>query len=580
LFGLIRGTLARGSLAARYGAAAVPLALVIALVWVVHPLQTQAVTYIIQRHESLMGMFYLAALYAFMRAQTSARPGLCYAASVLACVLGMGVKEVMVTAPILVLWYDRAMVAGSWREIFARRKFYYLALFSTWAALAVPLLHLQSVVASSGNAGEIASGVAEAGRASDVGGDDVGVVKGLTPATYLLSEAGVLLHYLRLCFWPQGLCFDYRWPPVQSFGEAVGPGLVILILLGLTIWCIFRHKEWSLLGAWFFLILAPTSSILPILDLAAEHRMYLPLAAVVTAATLAAYAGLKKLADAGWFSDQAARKLGVCAAAAIVVALAATTYARNEDYRTPVLLWQDTAEKVPSNFRAHFNLGVFLARSGNIPDAITQFQETLRLAPDHARAYNNLGNALLKTNRAGDAVAYFQRAIELDHQLAEAHNNLGNALFKAGKKREAIACFQRAVELAPNLGEAHNNLGAALAGEGKLPEAMAQFQEAARSDPEFAVKANINMGLALLSSGKIDEAIAVSRRTCELTENRVPECLDALAAAYAAAGQYPEAISAAQRAVQLASASGETSMARQIEGRLAIYRRNRARRSP
>ena len=282
----------------------------------------------------------------------------------------------------------------------------------------MPLLHLQSVVASSGNAGEIASGVAEAGRASDVGGDDVGVVKGLTPATYLLSEAGVLLHYLRLRFWPQGLCFDYRWPPVQSFGEAVGPGLVILILLGLTIWCIFRHKEWSLLGAWFF-SLVWMSSILPILDLAAEHRMYLPLAAVVTAATLAAYAGLKKLADAGWFSDQAARKLGVCAAAAIVVALAATTYARNEDYRTPVLLWQDTAEKVPSNFRAHFNLGVFLARSGNIPDAITQFQETLRLVPYHARAYNNLGNALLKTNRAGDAVAYFQRAIELDHQLAE-----------------------------------------------------------------------------------------------------------------------------------------------------------------
>ena len=101
------------------------LALAIALLWVVHPLQTQAVTYVVQREESLMGLFYLLTLYGFLRAQDSRRPGWWYAASAGCCALGMGAKKVMVTAPLMVLWYDRALVAGSWREIFRRRWIYW-----------------------------------------------------------------------------------------------------------------------------------------------------------------------------------------------------------------------------------------------------------------------------------------------------------------------------------------------------------------------------------------------------------------------------------------------------------------------
>lgn len=125
LFGIARRTLLRPAMSGRFGAEATSLALAIALLWTVHPLQTEAVTYVVQRAESLMGLFYLLTMYCFIRGVESRWPGRWYALSVAACLLGMGSREVMVSAPLMVLFYDRTFVAGSFPEAWKRRWWLY-----------------------------------------------------------------------------------------------------------------------------------------------------------------------------------------------------------------------------------------------------------------------------------------------------------------------------------------------------------------------------------------------------------------------------------------------------------------------
>ncbi|MFZ5828801.1 MAG: hypothetical protein ACOY3P_01870, partial [Planctomycetota bacterium] len=257
LFEIVRRGLRSSRLEGRYDFVAGPLALTAAMLWLVHPLQTQSVTYLYQRYESLMGMFFLLAVYGFFRAQESARPHLCYAGSVIAFALGVATKEVAVVAPAVILWLDRALFAHSWRELWRRRWAYY----ATMSAL---LLAPAAFIFSS----------RDFYRGGGVLTDEV------SSFDYALSQPAVVLHYLRLSFWPAGQVLDYAWPVAVPPTEIALPLLAIGLLIGLTIWAAVRAPAMGALGGWFFLILAPTSSFAPIKDLAFEHRMYLPLAAV------------------------------------------------------------------------------------------------------------------------------------------------------------------------------------------------------------------------------------------------------------------------------------------------------------
>ena len=135
LFGVVRRTLLQPSLLTRFGQAALSLALAVAVIWTIHPLQTEAVTYIAQRAESLMGLFYLLTVYCFIRGTESETPGIWYKLSVAACLLGMASKEVMISAPLMVLLYDRTFVGGSFRQAWERRRPLYMGLFGTWLLL-------------------------------------------------------------------------------------------------------------------------------------------------------------------------------------------------------------------------------------------------------------------------------------------------------------------------------------------------------------------------------------------------------------------------------------------------------------
>jgi protein O-mannosyl-transferase len=530
LFGIIRRTLAESARTEAYRSASEPLALAIALVWIVHPLETQAVTYVVQRLESLMSLCYLATLYAFIRAQTSRRPGWWYAGAVACSALGMGTKEVMATAPLMVLWYDRVFVADSWRAIVTRRRLFYLPLAGTWAVLAWAMLHWQW---------DYASG-------------DLGDVAGVTPLAYLLSQAGVLMHYFRLCFWPRGQCFDYAWPVAHSAREIVPPLLAIGAVFAATLWCSVRRPAWGYLGGWFFVVLAPTSSIVPVRDLAVEHRMYLASAAVFAAAILAAFTGLEAL---GHRARLGAREVAVgrlCLAGGVVLVLGVLTFQRNATYAGGVSIWQDTVDKAPANARARCNLGDALCKGGQFELAIPVFLEALRLQPNFAVAEHNLGIACYKVGRFDDSTAHLIKAIELRLNYDQAYHNLGSFLCERGLYLDGVRYLATAIELEPRSGKYQNSYGTALYALGEHEKAIKHLQLAVRIIPKDA-SVHYNLANALLAARQFDAAIVQYQTTLAIDADysMAPFVHTGLGAAFEALGEPELAVGEYREAVAL-----------------------------
>ena len=250
-------------------------------------------------------------------------------------------------------------------------------------------------------------------------------------------------------------------------------------------WALHRQRPLGFLGAWFFLILSPTSSIMPIADVAFEHRMYLPLAAVVALVVIGGHEFLRAVLRRLVAPDHLRRPLEVGLLVAAVAALGYTTVRRNEDYRSDYSIWSDTVAKRPMNPRAHYNLGIAVDQQGKIEEAIAHFSEALRLSPDHVDAHINLGAALFSQGRITEATTHFAEAVRLKPNYAVAHNNLGAALVRQGQMKEAALHFSEAVRLKPSYPEAHDNLGTALYAQGQIKEAIAHFSEAVRLKPDF-----------------------------------------------------------------------------------------------
>ena len=493
LFGVVRRTMrlveraarVRGG-AAQDGGGAEWTALATAAIWAVHPVQTQSVTYIIQRGESLMGLFYLLTLYCVIRGAESKRRATWHLGAVLACGLGMGSKAVMISAPLAVLAYDRTFLATSVVEAMRRRWTLYAGLAATWC---IPVL--------CGVAGGVLSTAPHSRAAVGFG------IADLTPMQYALTQPRVILEYIRIALWPALLCFDHSWPLATGALEAGPYVAVILALGGLSLWGLWRRTWLGFAGTWFFIVLAPTSSIVPIRDALVEHRMYLSLAGVVLLGVRGVSWGVGKMFNDDTAGVSRATLLKVAAAVAAVAALGAATRTRNETYMSDVSLWRDVVAKRPNNARAHLNLGVAL---DDPEEALVAYREALRIKPDYADAHFNLGRVYAETGRADAALEAYGRAIADDASLASAHFNLGNLLKQRGQVEDSIAAYRGAIAADAQHVGARVNLGTALASIGDVDEAARQLREAVEIDPA-SVEAHVNLGMVLVRSGEFERAI-------------------------------------------------------------------------
>ncbi len=475
LLGVVRRTLRSPGCVGRYGAVARPLGVFVALLWAVHPLLTGAVTYLSQRAESLMGLCYLLTLYGFIRSVDSPRPARWAAMSAAGCWLGMMTKEVMLTAPVLVLLYDRAFWAPSLRAAWSRRRWYYVALALSWALLAYLMV------------------------SSRLGERDVGLRAGPDWVHYALTEFKGVVWYARLALWPDPLVFDYG-PEilVREFAPVAGYALGVLAALAGTGWLWWRGRTGlGFVAAAYFLLLAPTSSFLPIMGQPlAESRMYLPLAAIIVLGVLGLQAALPR---AVWLV------LG-----ALAMGLCLLSVRRNQDYRSALVLWEDTIRKQPENSRGRYNLANELVKlPGRSAEAIAHYEAALRLQPDLVSAHTQVARLLaLLPERLPDAVAHYEQAVALEPDTAEWHFHLANLLARLpGRLPEAFTQYEAALRLQPDFVAAHYNYANKLANvPGRLPAALGHYEAVLRLDPNLP-EAHKNFALALANLGRFDEAV-------------------------------------------------------------------------
>ena len=473
LLGIIRRTLRLPTSRQRFGSVASPLAFIIAVIWMVHPLQTESVTYMVQRTESIMGLFYLLTLYCAIRGAESESPNIWYGLSAASCLLGMGSKEVMVSAPLMVLLYDRTFLSGSFKEAWRQRRRLYAMLAATWFLLGY-------LVILTGNR----SGTAGAGT-------------GVAWSAYGLTQIQAIAHYLRLSVWPHPLVFDYGTALASNVNLPCA--LIVIVLLVGTLIALRRWPAVGFLGVWFFIILAPTSSVLPVAtQTMAEHRMYLPLAAVVTMVIIGGFAFGRNILR---LRPQIQQTIVWGAGGVVASVLVILTVQRNHDYRSEIAIWQDTINKLPSNPRAHYNLGHTLEKTGRIEEAIGQYEQALRIEPDRADTHNSFGVTLVQVGRIQEGIEHYEQALRIKPDYAEAHNNLGNVLFQTGKLDDAMVHYQQALRIKPDYAEAHNNLGNVLFQTGKLDGAMVHYQQALRIKPDFA-EAHYDLGMAFEQAGE------------------------------------------------------------------------------
>lgn len=421
-------------------AAPIWLPAVITLIWTVHPLQTQAVTYVIQRGESMMGLFYLLTLYCAMRGMgTSGRRWAWYVASVAACACGMATKAVMITAPAVVFLYDWLIETRSFTATVRRRWGLYLALASTSYVL-------------------VACGVV-AGVLSTTPRHPVNVgfaMNNVTPLAYLMTQPGVILHYLWLSVWPHPLCIDYDWPLATGFAQAAVPAAIVLALIAASVWAAWRHPRIGFAALAFFLVLLPTSSFIPIRDPLFEHRMYLPLAAVIGLVAAGVWAVWRRFAASRALGRRATVASAAALTALVVIALGAGTIRRNGDYQSEVRLWQSATVARPQSTRAHYSLAVALGRAGRHEESLAEFRKVLEVGGERTRAdvlaetYYHIGWVLIRNDHTKEAIEAYENALKYDPDHVESTFELGYAHAILGEYDRAAPLFRRTLELRPD----------------------------------------------------------------------------------------------------------------------------------
>jgi tetratricopeptide (TPR) repeat protein len=470
LFGILRRTFQSNCLKEIFGEVITPMAFACALLWALHPLQTQAVTYTIQRCESLMGFCFLMTFYCAIRGWQSVTPRLWHLAAILSFIIGVGTKEVIAVAPVLLFIYDNIFFQRNWRDAIKQSSFLY-------AGLAIGLVFLGLLVSRGGTA----SGARQIN---------------FSMFDYWITQPEVILHYLRLVFWPAGLSIDYGWP-ITRLRDAWPYLVVMMALMIASSWALWKKSPLGFGAAWFFATLAPTA-LIPLSDIAFDHRMYLPSIVIVAIAVIGVYRILDSLTEK-WIKNQVLGKMilrrGLFFLFVVsALSLGITTYARNLDYRSEVSIWMDAVQKYPDNGRAHGNLGVALMAKNDCVGAMHHFAEAIRIQPDSANAHTALGIALVDSGKIDEAIIHFRKLLIRWPNYSNAQRGLGDALLRKGLYEESIPLYKKALQIEPNNSEIYNNLGVALANQKKFPLAVHCFQSALKINPSYTeARNNLNI---------------------------------------------------------------------------------------
>jgi protein O-mannosyl-transferase len=590
LFGIIRRTLRLKGFATDWAATADSAAAIVAGLWLLHPIQTEAIDYMTQRTEIMVSAFYLGTLYAWIRswdAKDSRRTARWCATAVALCLLGMGSKEVMISAPLMVVLYDRAFRFNSWRDLFDAPR------MRRWAYAGLVATSVWAIVLIAGGSRTRST---------------VGFHLGMTWYDYVYTQSWAIPHYVRLALWPDRLTLDYGQKPIGGLTPI--PGLILMVALGVaTIAAWMRAEEWGwfgFLGAWFFLILAPSSSFVPIrTEIAAERRIYLAFASILVLLPIATETVRRRLASRStrwsgalaislsgvtlfylivsrWRAQQIATtiaaagpasaavlawviRIGIASFAAallwaliasrrrawvpgvVVALLGAATFARGTTYRDEENLWRDVVLKRPDNPRGYNNLAAALL-DRNPPrtvEAEALLRHAIALDSTYLDPWNTLAEIDVRRGQLSDARALLERALAIDSNYVEGGEQLGNILVRQGQPEAAIPILERIAAHFPN-DECFVALGTAYLGAGRVADATQALLRAIALKPSRA-DALRYLGASLMQQNRAQEAV-VYLEDAVRHDPASAEGFAMLSLAYALTGRADEAVQASASA--------------------------------
>ncbi len=446
------------------------IALFGALIFLSHPLQTEAVTYIYQRSTSLAAFFYLFSLCLYLKSrllQTNNRPVskwlILYIFSWIAGIAGMFTKENTATLPLMIILCEfcffRTDKVVKWK--------YAIPFLIILPIVPLTLFLLKGLIFS------------------------INVQKlmhqPISSVYYFLTQIRVMATYLRLLFIPLNQNLDYDYPIAKSLLEpSVLASLMLLVLILIIAIRIFsRYRLISFGIFWFFLTLLPESSFIPLEDVIFEHRLYLPMAGFSIFLASLIY---------NLFKNRSLKPM-VAVLLVIVSSYSILTYRRNLIWKDELTLWNDTVHKSPKKARPYNNRGVVYRSQENLNQALLDYSRAIEINPDYDQAYYNRGIVYRSQENLNQAILDYNRAIEINPNYADAYNNRGVAYRHQGNLNQAILDFSQAIEINPKYAEAYNNRGVAYRHLGNLNQAILDFSQAIEINPNYA-KAYNNRAMA------------------------------------------------------------------------------------
>lgn len=533
LYSLVRHTLLNGRGCELLRDKATAIALLCAAMWSAHPMQTESVTYIVQRAESLATMFWLGALTSFAFWITGQRTWQLVVA-ISCAVVGATSKEIVITAPFAILFYDRTFFATSWRDLWKLRGRAHAMLW-----LGVVLVTAALMANTNGRGGSAGLGL------------------GMSSWHYFLTSIDAVATYLKLSVWPHPLVFDYGTDVITDPRQVVWQGILVF---GLAIGGLVAGLRWPWIGFLtliFAATLAPTTSFIPVLtQTRAEHRMYLPLAMVVVAVVV----GLSGVATKFAASMPTAKSWWVAIpAAASVIALTTLTVLRNRDYRDEATIWQDTATKRPQNEAALYSVALAKRFTPGVTEkegnrlAFEAVRDLVHQHPKSGFLHMAFARLLLVEGQTDEAIQEIDAAEQNGAKRPDCHflrasvalkkNDLqaaleaieqanlsspvrspefltvqGEILLKAGRPGDAVVALDEALTLEPNAARAIAARAKGLFALGKEQRALEEFKRCIVYDPYNASHYD-NLAVVYTKLDRAREAIREIDRAIELQPN-------------------------------------------------------------
>ncbi|MCM8775321.1 MAG: tetratricopeptide repeat protein [Candidatus Omnitrophica bacterium] len=472
------------------------LALASSLLFLAHPVQTQAVSYVVQRATSLATLFYVTALLLYFRARSTGK-FFDFLTAFLATAAAMFTKPIAFTLPFAIVLCEGVFLAGFGREFFNRIP-KWIPFLLTLAI--IPLLMLQSGFVILND-----SGIA------------VRQTTSITPEQYFFTQANVIRTYLGLLILPIHQRVDYDFPVSRSFfSGSTGFSFLMIIAFWILAFTIYRKNRLIAFGIfWFFLTLSVESSIIPIKDVIAEHRLYLPMIgfAIAVTATLDALLRDSKKFTAFFF--------------VILILLCSATFQRNRVWMNGIHLWEDAIRADPKKARPYSNLGFEYGQAGEYDKAIEYSRKALELDPSYADAYVNLGLVLSNLGKFDQAIRYFKKGLDFSHHPAKIYNNLALAYAKKGDHAQAIRYAQWAIEGNPTFAPTYNILGYAYDHQNETDKAIENYKKAIHFDPGNA-EAYSNLGILSGKMGHFEEMMAYCEKARQIDPQFQPaqKCVD------------------------------------------------------